>query len=221
MFQIPIILMALVNLSLLGVRLWPWKEISNLPGEGSTGFDPILSLVGYVGLAFWIGTVNTEEARKRLFSSAILGLLGGLFLAAQVVLAVRTTSDEGAPPHWLQYGLIGASVLVWGICAAQTARAGFQGGFAIITAIWSAMVSCLMAGAALLGELFYSYSPGQTADPWKQYQGLAIGSESTQALVNTLLTATGFLLIGPIVAAIAGVVFSSMVKPADGAPAKK
>ena len=76
------------------------------------------------------------------------------------------------------------------------------------------MLSCLMAFAALIAGSFYSYAPGQTADPWKQYQGLAIGSEATQALVETLLTATGYLLLGPLVAVMAGLLFASFTKPA-------
>jgi hypothetical protein len=40
----PIVLLALVNLAILGARLWPWQNVMNLPGNGTTGFDPVVSL---------------------------------------------------------------------------------------------------------------------------------------------------------------------------------
>lgn len=50
--RVPIILLALFDLGLLGARLWPWQQVMNLPGGGTTGVDPAISLVGYVGLGF-------------------------------------------------------------------------------------------------------------------------------------------------------------------------
>jgi hypothetical protein len=69
------------------------------------------------------------------------------------------------------------------------------------------MMSSLMACAAILAELFAG--PTQDSpDPWKQYQGLAIGSTATQGLVHSLNSATGFLLIGPLAGAAVGVIFA-------------
>ena len=50
--------------------------------------------------------------------------------------------------------------------------------------------------------------PPLTQDPWKQYQGLAIGNQATQVLVHSLLTATGFLLIGPLIGGAVGLIFA-------------
>ena len=36
----PVILLAAFNLIVLAVRLWPWQEVMNLPGNGTTGVDP-------------------------------------------------------------------------------------------------------------------------------------------------------------------------------------
>jgi hypothetical protein len=70
------------------------------------------------------------------------------------------------------------------------------------------MVSCLMACAAVLAEMYFSGPPPASPDPWKQYEGLAIGNPATQALVHSLNTATGFLLIGPLVGSVAGLLFA-------------
>jgi len=213
-FQTPLILMILTNLAVLGYRLWPWDQVTTLPGNGATGIDPAVSLLGYMGVSWWIGSARNNSARRCLFSAAWFGLFGGLLLAAAVLISARPGAAESGQGHGVQYGLSAAAVILWGIAGTRGVRAGYGSGFSVLCAVWSAMVSCLMAFAALIAGSFYSYAPGQTADPWKQYQGLAIGSEATQALVETLLTATGYLLLGPLVAVFAGLLFASFTKPA-------
>jgi hypothetical protein len=215
-FRVPIIMMTLANLAILGFRLWPWDQITGLPGNGSAGFDPAISLAGYLGVSWWIGSAREDSARKCLFSAAWVGVIAGLLLAGAIVLAGRPNAPDTSQSHNLQYGLMAAAVVLWGIAASRGVRAGYQTGFAVLCAVWSAMVSCLMACAGLLAGSFYSFAPGQTSDPWKQYQGLAIGSESTQALVETLVTATGYLLLGPLVAVVTGLLFAGFTKPAKG-----
>src|ERR1700736_4983260 len=212
-FRTPLILMTLVNLAILGARLWPWDQVTALPENGATGIDPAVSLVAYIGVAWWIGSARQDSARRCLFSAAWFGLLAGLLLAGAALLSGRPGAAD-SQSHGLQYGLMAGAVILWGVAGTRGIRAGYQSGFAVLCAVWSAMASCLMASAALLAASFYSYAPGQTADPWKQYQGLAIGSEATQALVQTLLTATGYLLLGPVVAVFAGMLFAGFTKPA-------
>ncbi len=212
-FRIPLILMVVVNLALLGYRLWPWDQVTALPDNGATGIDPAVSLLGYAGVSIWIGSARQNSARRSLFTAAWFGVFAGLLLCAGVLFSDRPGAAESGQGHGVQYGLMAAAIVLWGIAATRGIRAGFGSGFAVLCAIWSAMVSCLLACAALIGGSFYSYAPGQTADPWKQYQGLAIGSEATQALVETLLTATGYLLLGPLVAVFAGWIFASFTRP--------
>ena len=213
-FKIPLILMILANLGLLGYRLWPWDQVTALPGNGATGFDPAVGLVGYIGVSLWIGSARNDSARRCLFVAAWFGLFAGALLAGAALFSGRPGAAESGQGHGLQYGLMAAAVVLWGIAGSRGVRAGYGSGFAALCAIWSAMVSCLMAFAALIAGSFYSYAPGQTTDPWKQYEGLAIGSEATQALVHTLLTATGYLLLGPLVAIFAGLLFAGFTKPA-------
>jgi hypothetical protein len=48
----PLILLAVANLTVLGLRLWPWQEMLNLPGNGTTAIDPVVCLLGYIALIF-------------------------------------------------------------------------------------------------------------------------------------------------------------------------
>lgn len=207
----PIILLALANLIVLGVRLWP---LQNFLGLGTTSMDPAITLVAYVGLGLWIGTARDNDTRKELFSAALLGMVAGLFMMAQVVLAVRQAADDpSAGPDRVQIGLLVCAALTLGIVGLRSAKAGFPTGFSTVCAIWASMVACLMAVAAVLAETYLGPGQGEASDPWKDYQGLAIGSPAMQSLVHSLDTIAAFLLIGPIVGGIAGAVFASFGKP--------
>lgn len=210
-----LILLAAGDLALLGLLLGPWEQIQKLPGGGTTAFDPAITLLAYVGISYWIGSARTAESRKCLFSAALMGILAGLVLAGGVFIANRMGTGGGAQAGYAQYGSMAVAVLLWGVAGRRTIRAGYQAGFAALCAVWSAFFSCTIACGAMLGGSFYSMGPGQSADPWAQYQGLAIGSEAMQALVQSLLTATGYLLLGPLVAVIAGTIFASFTSSAN------
>jgi hypothetical protein len=209
-----ILVLVAANLLVLGLRLWPWSKIPELPGNGATGIDPVVTLVGYIALAFWIGSARGAVSRRQLYASGWVGFFGGLLLAVQVYLASQPAEELAHSKA--QLGLMAVTATLWGVCGARAVRAGCTKGFAAVSAVWAAAVSSLMASLAQLAGSFYSLSPGQTADAWKQYQGRALGSDEMQALVHTLLTATGYLLIGPVVACAVGAIFGAMAKPAEG-----
>jgi hypothetical protein len=121
--------------------------------------------------------------------------------------------ESGSGPFSLQLALIAAAAIVYGIAANRAARAGMSLGFSMVCAGWCAMVSCLIASATVLAEASLSMAPPQSADPWKQYEGLAIGTPSAQALVHSLNTVAGFLLLGPIIGSIAGLIFAHFSSP--------
>lgn len=212
--KIPIILLAIADLAMLGMRLWPWQNVMSLPGNGTTGVDPAIALAAYVGLSFWIGTANDDSSRKSLFSAALLGIVAGLLLVAHVVLATRqATVGATAGPDRIQIGLVACAALVVGIAGLRAARTGHPAGFSAVCAIWASMLASLLAVAAVLGESYFSAAPGDPGDPWKDYQGLAIGTPATQALVHSLQMISGFLLVGPIVGCAAGAILASFGKP--------
>ncbi len=211
--KIPIILLSLADLAMLSARLWPWQEAMNLPGNGTTALDPAISLVAYAGLGFWIGSARTASARRSLFSAAVVGIVAGMFLMGQVALAAQQKAEQAGNLDRVQIALLAGGALVIGIAGLRTARAGHTLAFCAVCSIWSAMVACLMAVTTILGEAYFAMGPAESNDPWKQYQGLAIGTPAMQTLVQSLDMIAGFLLIGPIVGCIAGSIFASFANP--------
>ena len=198
----PMILLAAASLAVLGVQLWPWQEVVNLPGDGTVAFDPAISLVAYMGLTLWISSGIKEQTQKALSAGATMGLLAGVVLVANVLLLAR----EGVQPGFLQLALLGVAVILWGVAGLRGARVAGNAGMGALSGLWGAMISSLMACAAILAELYLGGPTQDSPDPWKQYQGLAIGNTATQGLVHSLNLATGFLLVGPLAGAAVGVI---------------
>lgn len=206
--RIPLILLALANLAALAIRLRPWTEIPNLPGHGTTGYDPVICLVAYVGLLFWLSGNRNVKARKALLIADLFGFLAGLLLIAQVTLGMQPATRNDAT----QIGLLCAAGILCGIAGLLGVRTTGNSGSGMISGVWSAMVSCLMACAAILAQINLNNPSPLSTDPWKQYEGLAIGNQSIQLLVHSLYVATGFLLIGPLVGGAAGLLFAVVGK---------
>ena len=202
--KLPMILLAVANLVFLGWLLWPWSEAMNLPVGGTTALDPAISLVAYMGLVYWISSGIKQTTEKALSTGAMIGLIAGMILVVRVLLGVRT--DPG--PGYLQPGLLGVAVILWGVAGLRGSWAAGNAGMGALSGLWSAMVSGLMACTAVLAELYLAGPSPSSPDPWKQYQGLAIGNSVTQGLVHSLNTATGFLLLGPLAGAVVGLIFA-------------
>jgi hypothetical protein len=202
--RIPMIVLAALSLAILATHLWPWEEVLNLPGNGTVAFDPVISLIAYMGLIFWISSGIKEPTQRALSIGAMVGIIAGVALVANVILGVR----EVVRPGYLQPGLLGAAVILWGVAGLRGSRVAGNAGMGALSGLWGAMVSSLMACAAVLAELSLAGPPHDSPDPWKQYQGLAIGNTATQGLVHSLNSATGFLLIGPLAGAVVGVIFA-------------
>ena len=208
----PMILLAMVNLVILGTHLWPWQQVLNLPLDGATGIDPAITLLAYIGLVFWIAGKPKEPVKRALSTGAMLGVLAGFFLVAYTLL---TTMLEARPayagamlPSLVQIGLLAAAAILWGIAGLRGSRATRSVGLGTLTGVWSAMVSCLMAVTAVLTEMSLAPPLPVTQDPWKQYEALAIGPEAIQALVYSLNLTSTFLLVGPLIGATFGFVFA-------------
>jgi len=209
-FRTAIVLLALANLAVLAIRLWPWQNVVDLPGNGTTGVDPVITLVAYAGLGFWIGRVRTDEARRSLFSAAILGIIAGGFLVGLIAIAAAQSGEESTGADNVQIMLLICAALILGIVGWRTARAGNTIAFSVVCTLWAAMLSCLMAVTAILGQAFFHVPPAMSSDPWQQYEGMAIGTPAIQALVHSLDAVSGFLLLGPIVGCVAGAIFAAV-----------
>ena len=199
-----ILLLAIADLVILGMRLRPWTEVVNLPEEGTTGFDPIICLLAYLFLLSWVSSNKNEFVQKALSVGTFLGLPAGILLVANILL----NGQDSKLIFNMQIGLLIAAGVLWGMAGLRGARAAGNTNIAIVSGAWSSMVSALMACTAILTRIDLSRPLALTKDPWKQYEGLAIGSPAIQYLVHSLVTATGFLLICPLVGAAAGLVFA-------------
>jgi hypothetical protein len=197
-------LLAAASLGALGVRLWPWEEIANLPRSGTVAFDPALCLLAYLGLAYWITSDIKEHTRKALSAGAIVGLVAGVVLVVEVLLGMRQDSQLGL----VQPALLGVAVILWGAAGLRGSRVAGSAGMGALSGLWASMVSSLMSSATIVAELYLAGPTRDSADPWKQYQGLAIGNTATQGLVHSLDAVTVFLLIGPLAGAAAGAAFA-------------
>jgi len=206
-FRIPLILLAIANLVLLGMRLWPWQDVFNLPLNGATGIDPGVALVGSIGLLFWMGNTRNNATRAGLSSGALIGLLGGVLLVAEVLLTAQPAADANHRAVLLSRALLAGAALLWGIAGYRGSRISNDATLGLLSGAWSAMTSCLMACTAVLLEMFQASPAPVTTDPWKQYEGLAIGNAATQSLVNSLNMGLTFLLVGPLIGAALGLIF--------------
>jgi hypothetical protein len=128
------------------------------------------------------------------------------------MLAARPGFVAALHPNLVQMVLLAASGILWGIAGLLGSRAAGDVSIGMLAGAWSAMVSCLMAATAVFVEMARAVSPALSQDPWKQYEALAIGPATTQALVNSLYSATAFLLVGPLMGAALGLVFASFGK---------
>ncbi len=203
----PLILLAMADLAMLGLRLRPWQEVRSLPGHGTTAFDPVICLLAYIVLMFLMASSRKPGMRRALGAGTLLGLVAGAVLAAKVMFVRPPLSQSG----YAAMGLLCAAAILCGVAGARGARAGQATVYGLIDGIWSAMVAGLVGCAVVLSQIDLAHAPPLSLDPWKQYEGLAIGSQAVQSLVFSLNTATAFLLIGPLIGGAVGLIFAAMV----------
>jgi hypothetical protein len=208
LLRIPLMLLAAGDLTLLALRLRPWPEVANLPGQGTTGYDPAICLTTYLFLLFWIGGNRDEKIQKSLRIGFGLAIPAGLLAIAYVFVSDQQ-SQQG---FYTQIGLLAGASVFWGVAGMKGSKLAKSPNVGIAAGAWSAMISALMATAAALARIDLNNPLPQSADPWKQYQGLAIGNQAIQSMVHLLNMATGFLLISPLVGAALGLIFAMAVQ---------
>ena len=104
-------------------------------------------------------------------------------------------------------GLLIAAATVWGFAGLRGSMTSGNAMVGMLTGAWSAMASCLIGCTAVLTMMLLAPPVPQTTDPWKLYEGLAIGNPATQALVQSLNRSMAFLLLGPLTGGALGLVF--------------
>jgi len=203
-YRIPLVLLAAADLAILGAILWPWQQALNLPINGTTAIDPAISLIAYMGLLYWMSSGIKDPTRDAIAAGTTFGIIAGLVLAARVLIDIWTGHQSG----FLHPALLGLAVILWGVAGLRGSRAAGNSSIGALAGLWSAMVSGLIACAAIFADLYLAGPTQASPDPWKQYQDLAIGNSATQGLVHSLNNATAFLLLGPLTGALVGIIFA-------------
>ena len=204
----PLILLAVVDLYLLAQRLSPLSEVFNLPLNGAVGIDPAVCLAVYIAFLLWLPSNQKAPMPAVLGESLLLGLLAGLLIVAELQIKA-TAADAGTnPPLLITRLLLLGAVVVWGVAGLRGGKLTGNGGVGLLAGLWSAMTASLVAATAVLVRMTVAGPPPVAADPWQQYQGLAIGNPATQALVQSLNSTMFYLLVGPLVGAGVGLFFA-------------
>jgi hypothetical protein len=176
----------------------------NLPGQGTTGYDPAICLTTYFFLLFWIGGNRDEKIQKSLRIGFGLAIPAGLLAIAYVFMPDQQTRQG----FYTQIGLLAGASVFWGVAGMKGSKIAKSPNVGIAAGVWSAMISALMAVAAALARIDLNNPLPQSPDPWKQYQG----SQAIQSMVHQLNMATGFLLIAPLVGGALGLIFAVVVQ---------
>jgi len=198
--RIPLLTLAVADLVILAILLRPWTAIATLPGQGTTGFDPVVCLVAYLGLMFWVSGNQNPWVRGALSSGTLFGIPAGLLLVAHLVLRPQPETAFVV----LHLALLVAAGLLWGVAGFRAARAADHFGMGIVAGAWSSMVSALMACAAILLKIDQRFSGPSAPLTWLQQQAFAVGAPARQSLVHSLVAAAGYLLICPLVGGAMG-----------------
>jgi len=204
----PLILLAMADLAALAMRLRPWQELPSLPGNGTSAYDPAICLLAYMVLMFLIAGTRKKARRRALGAGTMMGLLTGAALAAEVMLVRPPATQTG----YVGIGLLSAAGILCGVAGLRGARAG-GAALGLVAGLWSAMVGGLIGCAVVLAQINLSNAGPVSLNPWKQYEGLAIGNQAVQSLVHSLNAATAFLLIGPLIGGAVGLIFAVMAPP--------
>src|SRR5258708_14492072 len=107
-------------MAIVGMRLWPWDQVMSLPGNGSTGIDPAVGLVGYLGVSMWIGSARNADARKCLLGAGWIGLVAGLFLSGALLLSSRPGADDPTQSPVLRWALTADGEKLLGVASSRT-----------------------------------------------------------------------------------------------------
>jgi hypothetical protein len=203
-----LILFAIVDIYLLAQQLSPLQKVFELPLNGAVGIDPAICLVAYIGLLLWLPSRQSAVITQALGESLLLGLLAGVVIVLELQIQASAVLRQTDPPLLLIRILMVAAAIVCGIAGLRGGRITGNASVGLVTGIWSAMTAGLLGATAVLMRMTVAGPPPASNDLWKQYEGLAIGNDTTQALVQSLNSTTFFLLVTPLVGGFLGLLFA-------------
>ena len=192
--------LCLADLAILAQRLRPWSSIIEFPGENTSAFDPLICIGVYTLVMFWGSGIRSNGFLDAVRISSLLGALGGLLLIAHILLP----SLEDNTRVLEHLGLLLAASVLWTAACILGSKAAGHFGIGIVSGIWSAMVSALIASARILWVM----SPNSVDPPIRNNTLLSavLSSPPTMSLSHGLTASTGFLLICPLAGLALGLI---------------
>lgn len=193
-----------LNLALIGGRVLPYPAMVMLPGGVVYMLEPVVLLLLYGGLGWWLTTAVNPARLAALRAGTLFGLMsGGVWV---VNLALETFADLAVQVgRFVFLLLLGATFLLWGVAGLRTAKRTGSLSLAILAAVWSAMNSIVILVAFGL-LLLYTSLPRleHTVATSPEFRSSGWHDVGAFAIANTFDAAFSHLLVAPLVAVFFG-----------------
>lgn len=202
---------------LIGVRVALYTPLLAQPGGATYILEPVVLLLAYAAIAWWITAYPTERRRIAINFGVTFGLLTGALWMLN--LAVETFTDLSGNLGILATApfLLGGFAL-WGIAGFRAARQTNSLPHGLLAAVWSAMICALLTitfGFLLTFTSLPRLERNLTTDPdflrsqWQDLHAFAIANSFDAAFSHLL----GALIVSAIVGSL-GAFVGTIVSPA-------
>ncbi len=217
--RLTLLLGILLNLAMIGVRVFFYRPLLVMPGGLKFVLEPALLLIVYALLVMWT-TSHTDPLRQRILQTGTpLGLLGGIVQIVHMFL--ENLVNFGAANGTVTLSFMLLTFLLWGVAGYRASRTTTSTGVGALAVSWSALVTMLLAVTFGFALLYSSIPRLDYVATWPEFQRSGWGDVHAFSIANTLDSGFSHLLIGPFVGAlfggVAGIIARLQHKPQPSA----
>ncbi len=217
--RLTLLLGILLNLAMIGVRVFFYRPLLVMPGGLKFVLEPALLLIVYALLVMWT-TSHTDPLRQRILQTGTpLGLLGGIVQIVHMFL--QNLVNFGAANGTVTLSFMLLTFLLWGVAGYRASRTTTSTGVGALAGSWSALVTMLLAVTFGFALLYSSIPRLDYVATWPEFQRSGWGDVHAFSIANTLDSGFSHLLIGPFVGAlfggVAGIIARLQHKPQPSA----
>lgn len=200
--RLTLLLGILLNLAMIGVRVFFYRPLLVMPGGLKFVLEPALLLIVYALLVMWT-TSHTDPLRQRILQTGTpLGLLGGIVQIVHMFL--ENLVNFGAANGTVTLSFMLLTFLLWGVAGYRASRTTTSTGVGALAGSWSALVTMLLAVTFGFALLYSSIPRLDYVATWPEFQRSGWGDVHAFSIANTLDSGFSHLLIGPFVGALFG-----------------
>jgi len=197
-------------LLLLGLRVWLYPEVLSAPHGGGSALGSVVGLAIFVVVYTLVAVVllragaSSVERSAALRRATLLGaVVGG---CALVAIAVDTLAGPESTLSLIVWPLVMLAALIgWGLASLLTTRAGGSWRLGVVVALWSGMVSALVAAAAEVASTLLALpqlAQNELSNPDYLYWGQS--DIQSYAIASAFALGMMGLILAPIVASVVG-----------------